>query len=122
MSGALLRGGGGSAGGGGAGGAGGGSGSSKAGVNANGASGAADGVLSITPDSPADSEWRARRGPLDVEVACGGPWGEEDAAGAWRVCTVAHSCASNGERGGMHVGFFNESFCHASFCSLSSQI
>ena len=40
---------------------------------------APDGVLSITPDSPADSEWRARRGPLDA--ADGGPWGEEDAAG-----------------------------------------
>jgi hypothetical protein len=34
----------------------------------------------VTPDSPADAEWRARRGPLDV--AEGGPWGVEDAAGA----------------------------------------
>ena len=39
-----------------------------------------DGTLSVTPDSPADSEWRQRRGPLDA--AEGGPWASEDAAGA----------------------------------------
>lgn len=77
--GTLLRGA--SGGGGGAGGAGGGS-SSKASANSNGASGAADGVLSVTPDSPADSEWRARGGPLDASEGGSGPWGEEDAAGA----------------------------------------
>lgn len=76
-----------SGGGGGAGGAGGGS-SSKASANSNGASGAADGVLSVTPDSPADSEWRSRRGPLDASEGGSGPWGEEDAAGA---CVHHHS-------------------------------
>jgi len=42
--------------------------------------GGGDGTLSVTPDSPADSEWRARRGPLDASE--GGPWASEDAAGA----------------------------------------
>jgi hypothetical protein len=42
--------------------------------------GSGDGTLSVTPDSPADSEWRARRGPLDASE--GGPWASEDAAGA----------------------------------------
>ena len=62
---------------GGGGGAGGGS-SSKA--SANGSSGA-DGVLSVTPDSPADSEWRARRGPLDAGEGGGDAWSDEDATG-----------------------------------------
>jgi len=75
----LLRGGGAGGAGGGVGGAGGGGSSSKASANAN---GAADGILSITPDSPADTEWRSRRGPLDGSEGGSGPWGEEDAAGA----------------------------------------
>jgi hypothetical protein len=44
-----------------------------------------DGTLSVTPDSPADSEWRQRRGPLDA--AEGGPWASEDAAGACELFT-----------------------------------
>lgn len=56
-------------------------GSRGSGSSANGGSGGGgDGTLSVTPDSPADSEWRARRGPLDV--GDGGPWAGEDAAGA----------------------------------------
>jgi hypothetical protein len=39
----------------------------------------------VTPDSPADSEWRQRRGPLDA--AEGGPWASEDAAGACELFT-----------------------------------
>ena len=95
--GTLLRGS--SGGGGGAGGAGGGS-SSKASANANGASGAADGVLSITPDSPADSEWRSRRGPLDASEGGSGPWGEEDAAGMLAHVPQTHEyhTARPGER------------------------
>ena len=62
---------------GGGGGAGGGS-SSKA--SANGSS-VADGVLSVTPDSPADSEWRARRGPLDAGGNGDVDWSDEDATG-----------------------------------------
>eukprot|EP00982_Pelagococcus_subviridis_P010821 31032-Pelagococcus_subviridis.AAC.4 len=73
---------GGGGGGGGGGSAGGGS-SSKA--AANGAPAAADGTLSITPDSPADAEWRARRGPLDSSEGGSGPWGEEDSTGAFDV-------------------------------------
>lgn len=45
-----------------------------------------DGTLSVTPDSPADSEWRQRRGPLDA--AEGGPWASEDAAGACELFTL----------------------------------
>jgi hypothetical protein len=42
--------------------------------------GGGDGTLTVTPDSPADETWRARRGPLDVSE--GGPWTSEDSAGA----------------------------------------
>jgi len=38
-----------------------------------------DGVLTPTPDSQADSEWRTRLGPLDC--VDGGPWHEEDSTG-----------------------------------------
>jgi len=38
-----------------------------------------DGTLSVTPDSPADSEWRQRRGPLDA--AEGGAVGERGRSG-----------------------------------------
>ncbi|CAL6376550.1 unnamed protein product [Bathycoccus prasinos] len=40
-----------------------------------------DGVLTPTPDSPADSEWRSRAGPLDVNNGNGGPWKQEDCSG-----------------------------------------
>lgn len=40
-----------------------------------------DGVLTPTPDSPADSEWRSRAGPLDVNSGNGGPWKQEDCSG-----------------------------------------
>ena len=62
----------------GGGGAGGGS-SSKVGANA---TSAADGVLTPTVDSPADSEWRSRRGPLDGVGEISGPWEDEDSTGA----------------------------------------
>lgn len=90
---------------GGGGGAGGGS-SSKASSNAIGASGTADGVLSVTPDSPADSEWRSRRGPLDASEGGGGPWGEEDAPGGCQ-CPRAPVGAAAGTTShqGSHVGF-----------------
>lgn len=42
-----------------------------------------DGVLTPTPDSPADSEWRSRAGPLDVNSGNGGPWKQEDCSGRW---------------------------------------
>lgn len=42
-----------------------------------------DGVLTPTPDSPADSEWRSRAGPLDVNSGNGGPWKQEDCSGEW---------------------------------------
>jgi hypothetical protein len=42
--------------------------------------GGGDGTLTVTPDSPADETWRARRGPLDASD--GGPWTSEDSAGA----------------------------------------
>lgn len=42
-----------------------------------------DGVLTPTPDSPADSEWRSRAGPLDVNNGNGGPWKQEDCSGRW---------------------------------------
>lgn len=42
--------------------------------------GVPDGTLTPTPDSPCDSEWRARRGPLDFEDA--GPWADDDDGGA----------------------------------------
>jgi len=41
-----------------------------------------DGLLTPTPDSPADSEWRSRAGPLDVNDG-GGPWKQEDSSGRW---------------------------------------
>jgi len=41
-----------------------------------------DGLLTPTPDSPADSEWRSRAGPLDVSDG-GGPWKQEDSSGRW---------------------------------------
>ena len=47
---------------------------------------APDGVLSVTPDSPCDSEWRNRRGPLDFDEV-GGPWADEDDGGAKSTAT-----------------------------------
>lgn len=91
--GTLLRGA--AANGGGAGGAGGGS-SSKA--TANGGATAADGVLSVTPDSPADSEWRSRRGPLDGVGEISGPWGEEDSTGASMLLRLAMVARTLGRR------------------------
>ena len=38
-------------------------------------------MLSVTPDSPADSEWRARRGPLDAGGNGDVDWTDEDATG-----------------------------------------
>eukprot|EP00218_Dolichomastix_sp_CCMP3274_P002882 CAMPEP_0170164286 /NCGR_PEP_ID=MMETSP0033_2-20121228/78028_1 /TAXON_ID=195969 /ORGANISM="Dolichomastix tenuilepis, Strain CCMP3274" /LENGTH=978 /DNA_ID=CAMNT_0010401929 /DNA_START=87 /DNA_END=3023 /DNA_ORIENTATION=- len=64
---------------GGGGGSGGGSGGSKAAATATvPGTPAPDGVLSVTPDSPVDSEWRAKRGPLDFDDA--GLWVDEEAA------------------------------------------
>lgn len=63
--------------------------------------GGGDGTLSVTPDSPADSEWRARRGPLDASE--GGPWASEDAAGACdydSMCARATAGGDVGTRGG----------------------
>ena len=46
-----------------------------------------DGLLTPTPDSPADSEWRSRAGPLDVNDG-GGPWKQEDSSGRWFPCRI----------------------------------
>ena len=84
-------------GGGGAGGAGGGS--SSKGVASSERQG--DGSLTVTPDSPADAEWRARRGPLDGVGEISGPWGEEDSTGSCpetRPATVARRVAPRARR------------------------
>lgn len=46
-----------------------------------------DGLLTPTPDSPADSEWRSRAGPLDVNDG-DGPWKQEDSSGRWFPCRI----------------------------------
>lgn len=78
--------------GGGAGGAGGGS--SSKGVASSERQG--DGSLTVTPDSPADAEWRARKGPLDGVGEITGPWGEEDSTGTCHLMrtVIVEACAT----------------------------
>lgn len=60
-----------------------------------------DGTLSITPDTPADVEWRTRTGPLDC--GDGGPFAAEDGAGAFvfeRAFFFVLKCDRTSARGG----------------------
>jgi hypothetical protein len=84
-----------------------GTGGTRAGGGAGGAGGAGvasserqgDGSLTVTPDSPADAEWRARRGPLDGVGEITGPWGEEDSTGMFHDTTSPSHRASRAVAG-----------------------
>lgn len=59
----------------------------------------ADGVLSITPDTPEAEEWRNRRSAIDSAAACSS-YLDEDDDGA-RACGVAAAAPASG---GLHCG------------------